>query len=82
MEFPKMIYLGGEHGADHRIVADKAAQDAAKDDGFVPLGTALEGRAPDGEKAELITKLEAAEIKFDKRWNVEKLRAALEGKPE
>lgn len=38
MEFPKMIYLGGEHGAAHRIVADQAAQDAAKADGFLPFG--------------------------------------------
>jgi len=82
MEFPKMIYLGGEHGAEHRIVADQAEQDAAKADGFVPLGTALEGKPSDDEKAGLIAKLEEAGIKFDKRWNVEKLRTALEGKPE
>ena len=82
MEFPKMIYLGGEHGAEHRIVVDQAEQDAAKEDGFLPVGTALEGKPSEDEKAELIAKLEAADIKFDKRWNVEKLRTALEGRPE
>ncbi|KRG47349.1 hypothetical protein ARC20_03190 [Stenotrophomonas panacihumi] len=30
------------------------------------------------EKAELIAQLEAAKVKFDKRWGVEKLRAALD----
>lgn len=82
MEFPKMIYLGGEHGAEHRIVANQAEQDAAKADGFVPFGTALEGKPSGDEKAELIAKLEEAGIKFDKRWSAEKLRTALEGKPE
>lgn len=82
MEFPKMIYLGGEHGAEHRIVADQAEQDAAKADGFLPLGTALEGKSGEGEKAELIASLEAAGIEHKKSWGVEKLRAALEGKAE
>lgn len=82
MEFPKMIYLGGEHGAEHRIVADQAGQDAAKADGFVPLGTALEGKPSDDEKVALIAALEAAGIEHKKSWGVEKLRTALEGKPE
>ena len=44
MEFPKMIYLGGEHGAEYRIVADQAEQDAAKADGFVPLCEQTQGK--------------------------------------
>lgn len=44
MEFPKMIYLGGEHGTEHRIVADQAEQDAAKADGFLPLGEQPQGK--------------------------------------
>lgn len=82
MEFPKMIYLGGEHGAEHRIAADQAEQDAAKADGFVPLGTALEGKPSDDEKVALIAALEAAGIEHKKSWGVEKLLTALEGKPE
>lgn len=46
MEFPKMIYLGGEHGAEHRIVADQAEQDAAKADGFLQLGETARAPAP------------------------------------
>ena len=38
MEFPKMIYLGGEHGAEHRIVDSQSEQDGAKADGFLPFG--------------------------------------------
>ena len=82
MEFPKMIYRGGEHGAEHRIVADQADQDAAKEDGFLPIGTALEGKPSDDEKAALIAKLEAAGIEHKKSWGVDRLRTALEGKPE
>lgn len=82
MEFPKMIYLGGEHGAEHRIVADQAEQDAAKENGFLPVGTALEGKPADAEKADLIAKLEAAGIEHKKTWGIDRLRTALEGKPE
>jgi len=46
MEFPKMIYLGGKHGAEHRIVASQAEQDAAKDDGFLQLGETARAPAP------------------------------------
>ncbi|MNM06992.1 hypothetical protein D3C81_170240 [compost metagenome] len=80
MEFPKMIYLGGEHGAEHRIVADQAEQNAAKADGYLQLPA--EPPPVGDEKTELFAALTDAGIKFDKRWNVEKLRAALEGKPE
>jgi len=48
-------------------------------------GALADGKSPGGsdqeEKAELIAKLEAAGITFDKRWGVDKLAAALaEGK--
>ncbi|KOQ68294.1 hypothetical protein [Stenotrophomonas maltophilia] len=48
-------------------------------------GALAEGKAPGGadqeERVELIAKLEAAGIPFDKRWGAEKLAAALaEGK--
>lgn len=43
-------------------------------------GALAEGHGPE-EKADLIAKLEAAGITFDKRWGVDKLAAALaEGK--
>ncbi|KOQ78878.1 hypothetical protein ABW45_04735 [Stenotrophomonas maltophilia] len=38
MEFPKMIYLGGDLAAEWRIVADEADQAAAAKDGFCPHG--------------------------------------------
>lgn len=82
MEFPKMIYLGGEHGAEHRIVADQAEQDAAKEDGFLPVGTALEGKLPGDEKAKLFAQLDAAGVEYKKTWGIDRLRTALEGKPE
>lgn len=43
---------------------------------------ALEDAGDDsGEREELMAQLDAAEIKYDKRWGLEKLRAALaEGK--
>lgn len=82
MEFPKMIYLGGEHGAEHRIVADQAEQDAAKEDGFLPVGTDLEGKPSGDEKSELFAKLDAAGIEYKKTWGIDRLRTALEGKLE
>lgn len=81
MEFPKMIYLAGNLAGEHRIVADQSEQDAAKADGFLPFAAA-EDKPTRDERAELIAQLEAAGIKFDKRWSVEKLRAAAEDKPE
>lgn len=45
------------------------------------MGALEEGSIDDNEKLELLAKLEAEGIKHDKRWGVEKLRAALaEGK--
>lgn len=44
MEFPKMIYLAGNLAGEHRIVADQSEQDAAKADGFLPLGEQPQGR--------------------------------------
>lgn len=38
MEFPKMIYLGGDLAAEWRIVADEAEQGAAAKEGFYPHG--------------------------------------------
>lgn len=43
MEFPKMIYLGGDLAAEWRIVADEEEQAAAAKEGFYPHG--------DGKKA-------------------------------
>ncbi|OWR28954.1 hypothetical protein CEE55_18150 [Stenotrophomonas pavanii] len=40
MEFPKMIYLGGDLAAEWRIVADESEQHAAAKDGFYPHGEA------------------------------------------
>ncbi|MGE8620198.1 MAG: hypothetical protein ACN6O0_20450 [Achromobacter spanius] len=45
------------------------------------LGALEEDSTDDNEKLDLFTKLEAEGIKHDKRWGLEKLRAALaEGK--
>lgn len=38
MEFPKMIYLGGDLAAEWRIVADEAEQAEAAKEGFYPHG--------------------------------------------
>lgn len=112
MEFPKMIYLGGMHGAEHRIVADQSEQSAAKADGFLPVGEHFKAKEtestsephaetfasddlpadapldsvtpaqPFDEKADLIAALTAAGKTFDKRWGINKLRAAAKAKPE
>jgi hypothetical protein len=37
MGYPKMIYRGGTDLADHRTVADEAAEKAAEADGYLPL---------------------------------------------
>lgn len=49
MEFPKMIYLGGDLAAEWRIVADEAEQAAAANEGFYPHG---EGKRPAAEQSD------------------------------
>lgn len=49
MEFPKMIYLGGDLAAEWRIVADEAEQASAAKEGFYPHG---EGKKAAAEPAD------------------------------
>lgn len=49
--------------------------------GALELGAVESAPSENAEKLDLFAKLDAAEIKYDKRWGVEKLAAALaEGK--
>ncbi|XQA72072.1 hypothetical protein ACM9XA_11270 [Xanthomonas sacchari] len=38
MEFPKMLYQGGDAAGDNVIVQSQEEQDAQKANGFLPLG--------------------------------------------
>lgn len=85
MNYPKMIYLGGDLAGEYRIVGDKAEEAAAEEDGFFAHDrpkAALEGKPAGDEKSELFAKLDAAGIEYKKTWGIERLRTALEGKPE
>lgn len=44
MEFPKVIYQGGDPTAEYVVVNDKAEQDSMSAKGFLPIGQTPEKR--------------------------------------
>ncbi len=67
--------VGGKSPNENR--AATTAPPAAAMPASTPKPAATEVKATDDEKASLIAALEKAEVKFDKRWGVDKLREAL-----
>ncbi len=45
MEYPLMLFKGGDITAEWRIVPDQAAEKAAQSEGFLRAGTQVTGKA-------------------------------------
>lgn len=97
MEYPLMLFKGGDITAEYLIVDDAEEEAVASEDGFVRAGALAaensdsdsdsdseeeEEEEPTDERSALIASLQEAGIEFDKRWGVVRLRSALEGKQE
>lgn len=46
IEFPKMLYRGGDAEAEHKVVFDEAEEDAAREEGFAMVGEAQSEEVP------------------------------------
>lgn len=81
---PKLIkaFRGVPKGAIYPVAYEPGEECPPElEAGARELGALESAEDDSGEKAALMAQLDAGEIKYDKRWGLEKLRAALaEGK--
>lgn len=90
MEYPKMLYKGGDIAAETLIVDGPAAEKDAEKEGFIRLwaGAIKAPRKPwedapaevaqEADIESLRAEAEAKGVKVDRRWKEDRLRAEIE----